>query len=71
MAYSNIIRKAIIKSIPEPVLQNRRCSVRNSHPKVFCKKIVLKKLVNVTEKYLCRSLFFIILPAKFSRIAFL
>ena len=31
---------------------------RSSHPEVFCKKAVLRKLAKSTGKYLCHSLFF-------------
>ena len=31
---------------------------RNSRPKVFCKKGVLRNITNFTGKHLCQSLFF-------------
>ena len=39
-----------------PVFSNVRTS--NNLPEVFCKKIVLCKLVKFAGKYLCLSLFF-------------
>ena len=36
---------------------------RNSHPKVFCKKVVLRNFTKFTGKHLCQSLFLTALVA--------
>ena len=41
------------------VLTGFKDSLKKQPPKVFCKKAVLKKLVILTEKYLCWNIFLI------------
>ena len=45
------------------VLTGFKDSLKKQPPKVFCKKAVLKKLVILTEKYLCWNIFLINLQA--------